>query len=406
MSVANESGGPIFILSCARSGSTLLRYIIDTHPMICSPAELNLGALCKTLYVAVYNTIAQVSGAKDEEEKKCIAHAEVRQRVAEIMGAYAQAKDKSRWCEKSPMNLKHVDILQNVFPNANYICLYRHCLDVVHSCLEFSRMGFVDGLFTYVKAHPQNLVAAMVNYWVDCTDELMMFEERNPKQCFRIKYESVLLNPGETLESMFSFLGVGWEQDLVNKTFSISHDEGAGDRKILFYKGLEERAMGKGVAIPRNLIPNDLTEKMNRLLVKLDYPVVGSDLDSWPTHHATKFNETGDAQEVASIEEIFTRHIPERLKARAEAIKDLKALYRISVNSENSATWMIDLTGSEVRILRQNAPADCTIIVSEPDLISIVNGRLNAAAAFSQGKLYVTERLDLARKLGKVILGA
>jgi hypothetical protein len=34
---------PIFILSCYRSGSTLLRYILDSHPDVYCPPELSLG---------------------------------------------------------------------------------------------------------------------------------------------------------------------------------------------------------------------------------------------------------------------------------------------------------------------------------------------------------------------------
>ena len=42
-------GLPIFIASHARTGSTLLRYIIDTHPALCCPPELALGQLCSAL---------------------------------------------------------------------------------------------------------------------------------------------------------------------------------------------------------------------------------------------------------------------------------------------------------------------------------------------------------------------
>jgi protein-tyrosine sulfotransferase len=38
---------PIFILSDFRSGSTLLRYVVDAHPRLCCPAELRLAYLCQ-----------------------------------------------------------------------------------------------------------------------------------------------------------------------------------------------------------------------------------------------------------------------------------------------------------------------------------------------------------------------
>ena len=40
---------PILVLCNARSGSTLLRYLLDTHPDIAAPPETPLGALCASL---------------------------------------------------------------------------------------------------------------------------------------------------------------------------------------------------------------------------------------------------------------------------------------------------------------------------------------------------------------------
>ena len=44
---------PIFILTSARSGSTLLRRIIDAHPAVYSPAETNIAQVFQTVYLAV-----------------------------------------------------------------------------------------------------------------------------------------------------------------------------------------------------------------------------------------------------------------------------------------------------------------------------------------------------------------
>jgi hypothetical protein len=35
----------VFVVTLARSGSTLLRYLLDAHPEITAPPELNLSAL-------------------------------------------------------------------------------------------------------------------------------------------------------------------------------------------------------------------------------------------------------------------------------------------------------------------------------------------------------------------------
>ena len=62
----------VFILCTPRSGSSLLRYILDTHPAICCPGELSLGQLCKDLYTAFYYTVGQVR-ASSEESRDALA---------------------------------------------------------------------------------------------------------------------------------------------------------------------------------------------------------------------------------------------------------------------------------------------------------------------------------------------
>jgi hypothetical protein len=41
--MSSSGRAPIFILSCYRTGSTLMRYIFDTHPDVYSPPEVCLG---------------------------------------------------------------------------------------------------------------------------------------------------------------------------------------------------------------------------------------------------------------------------------------------------------------------------------------------------------------------------
>src|SRR5690242_11096690 len=106
----NDSYPPAFILSPARSGSTLLRYIIDTHPVFCSPPELNLGRVCESLYRALYHTTTA-------SEKDQVVYQEIRSIISGFMGSYAAGKGKPRWCDKSPDNLHHLPILYRVFPD-------------------------------------------------------------------------------------------------------------------------------------------------------------------------------------------------------------------------------------------------------------------------------------------------
>jgi putative sterol carrier protein len=237
----------------------------------------------------------------------------------------------------------------------------------------------------------------MVAYWVDRTEKLMAFEELHTKQCFRITYESLVLNPVQTLEPMFSFLGVEWDDELPGRIFSEPHEDGRGDAKIIFSNKVDPKAVGKGATIPRHRIPQELSQRMNCLLIKLDYPTA-----------TTEWEETGSelvrqADIYGSVKEVFTHFIPQMLNSLGDVSRDSGTTYKIIVTGEEGSAWIVGLSEREVCSSSPDAAADCTIVVSSADLLDIVNGRLNPATAFLEGKLSVLNRLDLARRFGGML---
>jgi hypothetical protein len=272
LSRSSDTSSPVFILSCARSGSTLLRYIVDTHPAICCPGELNLGSLCDHLYWAIHDTIGQAVKASNEAERERVALNEVRRIVSEFMSSYAITKGKRIWCEKTPMNLVYCDVLSEVFPKARYLCLHRRCLDVVHSCLEFSHNRYIGELAPYFEKYPNDRVSAMISYWVDRELMLLDFEQRNKSSLFRIKYEDIVQNPAKSLGPMFDFLGVEWDSSLLNSVFTSPHDRGDGDPKALSAKEINPNSIGKGAAMDLASVPGILLRKADAVLRRLDYP--------------------------------------------------------------------------------------------------------------------------------------
>lgn len=393
---------PIFILASARSGSTLLRYIVDTHPDICCPAELNLGNLCSQLLRVHSYTTAQLSTASQEREIQQRICAEVRQTVSDIMLSYAKAKDKINWCEKSSDNLTYADALMKVFPGAKYICLHRHCMDVVYSLLEMSRFGFVEWAVNYVHKNPRNLVAAMAEYWADYTERLLKFERRNASECFRIKYETLVSDPSTTLNQLFAFLGVDWDESLLNEIFSVRHDPGPGDIKISFEKHIHKNSVGKGSTILGSHLSN-MRERVNLLLEELEYSIVGQDWGVTP-HNTNTATAIDESEIPSSIREIFTKEFPRRLKERRDRLLGLDAIYKFIITGTGNGAWMIDLR-EDVQVMAGNGNANCTITISAGDLIAIVSGTLNPGEAFLQERVNVAGDGNLAKKLGEILFG-
>ena len=395
---------PVFVLSCERSGSTLLRYIIDTHPQVCSPAHLHLGRLCASLYTSIYFSIGQATEAIDEAMRERLVYRETRRIVDELMDRYVTAKGKQTWCEKTTENLQYLKLLHEVFPDARYICLYRNCMDVVHSSIECSRLGFLPELAPYVQKRPDNTVAAMVESWVEKTTTLLDFELDHSSQCFRVKYEHLVAEPSQTLAPMFASLGLDWDEQLLNNVFSTPHDQGSGDRKILFTKKVNTDSIGRGSSISRSFIPDDLLEQMNHLLARLEYAPVGDDWDNAPSPYIPAKITTEAIDVVSSVEEMFREYVPKLLQNGNAAAQGVNGTCKFVV-ADGGGTWMLTLRDSHGVAEAIDGDADCTVRISAADLLDLVNGKLNTIAAFDQGKIHVMGDYDLANKVGRLLFG-
>lgn len=262
---------PAFVLSCERSGSTLLRWLLDSHVDIASPGELRLGRLAYDLYVTLSRTVTL---DVPEEERVQATLREVREMIDGILSRYARARGKTVWCEKSPDNLAYLEALANAYPDARYVCLYRSCLDVVHSCLEVSREDFMPELAPYARRHPDNPVEAMAESWADKTAMLLAFEIRNPDIARRVRYEDLVCEPEREIGAVFEHLGCAPTPDASMRAFAQSHDAGGGDPRIHETEAVDASRIGRGAAVDVERISPSLRVRVNALSRKLGFEAI------------------------------------------------------------------------------------------------------------------------------------
>lgn len=389
-----------FVLSAPRSGSTLLRYILDTHSRIASPGEILVARLCFDLKLVLSRTVG-VDLPPTRESKERLA-AETRRLVCGILEAYARSKGKDIWCDKSPNNVEYLESLVAAFPEAKYICLYRDCLDTVKSMLSASQQGFMMELAPFAVKSPNNLVVAMIDAWCHYTGKLLDFEAAHPANAFRIRYEDLVLDPPAALRPLFEFLGVGWEPEVVERALAAPHDEGGGDLHIRYTRSIEPSGIGKGTSVPFSRIEPALAP-MNALLVRLGYPAVDSNLNGRPTAsrppaapaRAGGAGTNGDGGEVTDLADLFLKRLPATLNLRAADAAKANASVKFVVEGEPSGTFWVNLRG-EPRVIADDRPADCTLTLAADVLLDIASRKLNPVAAFGQGKVKVHGPLPLA----------
>ncbi|KAA0706612.1 Non-specific lipid-transfer protein [Triplophysa tibetana] len=67
---------------------------------------------------------------------------------------------------------------------------------------------------------------------------------------------------------------------------------------------------------------------------------------------------------------------------------------------EKEATWIVDVKNGRGSVHNDTEKkADCTIAMSDSDLLALMTGKMNPQTAFMQGKLKITGNMGMAMKL-------
>lgn len=261
--MTQNSASPVFLLSNFRSGSTLLRYVLNAHPAFCSPAELCLGALCQALYGVVELT----TGEREDHAWQAAGVARVRSVVDDLMMTYCRRKGKPRWCDKSPNNADFIGTITTVFPDALFIALHRRALDQVWSSYEVH----IHALELTPAAPKPALWTALVERWCIVTERLLALERYMPHVVHRMTYERLTANGDAELARMWEFLGVQGVAGITDTAFRTPPDPGPADVKIRGSMGIESGRVGKGRRVDIADVSARTRDRMDALMRELGY---------------------------------------------------------------------------------------------------------------------------------------
>jgi hypothetical protein len=209
------------------------------------------------------------------------AAASIRAVIDDAYGRYLTRHGKRRWCDKSLDSIPAAELLADLYPRAQFVCLYRHCLDVIVSVVEACPWGLNGyGFDPYAAASAGNSVAAVARCWLDQIGLIMAFQQKYPGRCHGIRYEDLVTEPEQVTSSLFDFLGVDRVPGITTECFAAGHDiRGRGDHKIWFTARVNRDSLGQGSRVPVQLIPAEMLARVNQTLGQLEYRQID---DRWP----------------------------------------------------------------------------------------------------------------------------
>lgn len=184
---------PVFVVGSPRSGTTLMRGVMDAHPNIMCPP-------CETFLFAYSAWIFKGSVWDNHYARLPIGREGVtewfRNAVVDLFRRLEPVSGKSRFCEKTPGHVLYMDLIDEVFPDAQFIHMIRNGEDVVRSLQN-------------VPWAPAGLRGAVRNSrtWVRSVRAGKNSGARiGPARYMELRYEDLVRQPRESLVRVCDFL--------------------------------------------------------------------------------------------------------------------------------------------------------------------------------------------------------
>jgi SAM-dependent methyltransferase len=204
---------PILIFGVPRSGTTLLRTILNCHPHIaCGPeapwlanhASHNVMALFESLTAGEYAFSRNFGVPPDR------VLARLREFVDGLFTDFASQQGKARWAHKTPDDCLYVPFYTQLFPEARYLHIVRHPLDVALSTARIPTHQ--KGVSPWHEEHllfEQGCVTQ--NTLFTCMLRCRRWNDRirtdlAGRACHRLSYEDLVAKPAETMAEVCAFL--------------------------------------------------------------------------------------------------------------------------------------------------------------------------------------------------------
>jgi len=201
--MTTTSNRPIFIVGCQRSGTTLLRLMLDSHQNIsCGPETRFLQDFAK-LTSESWDRLSLYGFPKSYWLDKAAEFFD------SFQAEYAKSRGKTRWADKTPRYALSLAYINELFPTCQIVHVIRDGRDVVAS--HRARWGYGSA----VKA---------VEKWPRYIRAARRVGDRLPDDRYiEIRYEDLVVDTESSLRQLLQFLGEPWDAAVLDYD-SAPHD--------------------------------------------------------------------------------------------------------------------------------------------------------------------------------------
>jgi thioesterase domain-containing protein len=227
-SPATRNPSAIFILSPPRSGSTLLRVMLEGHPLLFAPPELELLSF-NTLaerreeltgkysfwLEGTIRALMEIKGYGMEEARALMEECEEQKlTVPQFYGLLQAWIGNRRLVDKTPSYALDQQVLQRAernFEGALYVHLLRHPYGMIRS---FEEAKLEQVFFRHEHSFTRRELAELI--WLISQQNILEFLKDVPaERQHQLKFEELVNSPREVLERLCAFLGLEFQPEMV-----------------------------------------------------------------------------------------------------------------------------------------------------------------------------------------------
>jgi len=214
---------PFFIIGSPRSGTTLLRFMLSSHPRLYVPDETGFlpflntppeAILDRTAVVCVLARIGQLNRFWKDSVPDVDAFVEAlpERKLADVLDALyrqrIQPHDAVRWGDKTPLYVRYVPYLHRLFPEALFLHVIRDGRDATCSALQKwgAEKPYLDAYYL-LKNWVRNVQAGQAAPGVV-----------GAKRYLEVRYEDLVTRPEPVLRGVCGFLREPFDRQMLDPT--------------------------------------------------------------------------------------------------------------------------------------------------------------------------------------------
>jgi hypothetical protein len=210
-------GPPLLVLGVRRSGTTLLRVMLDRHSQLAVPdesyfvpqlADRHLRNVDPDAFLddlRRINTVTEWEVPLDQVRARLRPGMPIGEAIGAVYAVYAEQRGKRRWGDKTPMYMQNLRLLERLFPDALYVHLIRDGRNAALSFLEMPR-----GLVTETWMHPRT-PAAFACQWRAEAAAARRLGKRVAPRYLEVRYEELVADVEPVLRRICEFAALEYE---------------------------------------------------------------------------------------------------------------------------------------------------------------------------------------------------